>query len=148
MLKANADTFIYCMDDFFAFIYEPSMQSIEEYLRKVKECADASRFFVSDRPKNHSFIAEFSIGQQDIKQILSSLTVHDFSKCEPNRSKHVCNKGELVYIFGKELQLRDIDGEEHIVKTYIKLKVMAKQSRDFCIVISLHHTSNLPKPMF
>lgn len=109
-------------------------KEIERYLIAVKQSLNAGNFSLSSRSKNQELIFDYVCSEERYKEILSSLTVEDFSQVVHN--DHPKFKEELLYIFGKDvILLPRFGGSEEVVSLYIKLNKLANQ---YVIAVSFH----------
>ena len=114
-----------------------TISEIEEYLREVQACVTCGKYRVernSRRSDNNALYYDYVIGAAREKEILLSLTPYDFSEVRNN--EHKGYEHELLYIFGKDVDLLERYGDDlKTVSLYIKFNKLDGQ---FVIVISFH----------
>lgn len=79
---------------------------INDYLGEAKKLILDGKFRIalnSNRLTNLSLFDEYLINEESVKSILLNLTVYDF--CEKVQNKHANFNHELLYVFGKEIDL-------------------------------------------
>lgn len=107
---------------------------IEKYLQEVKLMVQKGKYRIADREKNHKLFLDYLITEDKCREILLDLCVEDFSEAVHN--EHTKFAHEILYIFGKEVELIQRYGEgTRKVPLYIKFN---KLDQSFLIVISLH----------
>lgn len=110
---------------------------VEEYLNRVKEAVKNDNYRIEmnkNRSDNRNLFVDYVLNEVRIKEILLSLTVHDFPESRKNNHKGFEN--EILYIFGKEIKALERFGVDYkAVKLYIKLNLIAD---DFVFVVSFH----------
>ena len=114
-----------------------SITDIETYLLEVKKAVECGKYHIernSRRPDNNALNHKYILSEAREKEILLSLTSYDFSEVRNN--DHVGYEYELLYIFGKDVELLERYGSElKTVSLYIKFN---KLENGFTIVISFH----------
>lgn len=104
------------------------------YIEEVKKAIREGRYQVSSRDKNEELFLNYIITEKERKEILLGLCVEDFCKAEPN--DHPGYPDEIVYIFGKDVELMPrFGGDIKTVSLYIKFN---KLDNSYVIVISFH----------
>lgn len=110
--------------------------NIGRYLQDTKALIRNNNYAIcygSNRQANCQLLMNYSINEYDIRLILLNLTIMDFIECYPNRKVQFQN--EIMYVFGKTLQLLSINsGEFETVHLYIKMCTV----NAFCTVVSFH----------
>jgi hypothetical protein len=114
-----------------------TQEEIEEYLSDVKKAVSEDRYRLdrnSRRQDNIDLFINYVIDESKAKDIILSLEVMDFSEIVQN--EHVGFEHEMLYIFGKDVQLLERTGTEEVtVSLYIKFN---KLENNYVIVISFH----------
>lgn len=114
-----------------------TQEEIEEYLSDVKKAVSEDRYRLdrnSRRQDNIDLFINYVIDESKAKDIILSLEVMDFSEIVQN--EHVGFKHEMLYIFGKDVQLLERTGTEEVtVSLYIKFN---KLENNYVVVISFH----------
>ena len=114
-----------------------TQEKIEEYLSDVKKAVSEDRYRLdrnSRRQDNIDLFINYVIDESKAKDIILSLEVMDFSEIVQN--EHVGFEHEMLYIFGKDVQLLERTGTEEVtVSLYIKFN---KLENNYVIVISFH----------
>lgn len=114
-----------------------TQEEIEEYLSDVKKAVSEDRYRLdrnSRRQDNIDLFINYVIDESKAKDIILSLEVMDFSEIVKN--EHVGFEHEMLYIFGKDVQLLERTGTEEVtVSLYIKFN---KLENNYVIVISFH----------
>ena len=114
-----------------------TQEEIEEYLSDVKKAVSEDRYRLdrnSRRQENIDLFINYVIDESKAKDIILSLEVMDFSEIVQN--EHVGFEHEMLYIFGKDVQLLERTGTEEVtVSLYIKFN---KLENNYVIVISFH----------
>ena len=111
-----------------------SKLNVEEYLSDVFAAVNAGRYQISPRQKNQDIYMDYVFTEEDAKKVILSLTVYDFSEAVQN--EHPQHSDEILYIFGKDINLMPRDGDsEEKVSLYIKFNKLTNQ---YVIVISFH----------
>lgn len=110
---------------------------INDYLGEAKKLILDGKFRIalnSNRLTNLSLFDEYLINEESVKSILLNLTVYDF--CEKVQNKHANFNHELLYVFGKEIDLiKRFEEKSEMVPLYIKFN---KIEDKFLIVVSFH----------
>lgn len=114
-----------------------SFSEVENYLVEVKQAIASGRYRIdrnTRRMDNCEFFSTYLVDEAKAKEILLSLTPMDFSEVRNNQ--HEGLEHELLYIFGKEVELsmRFCEGTKE-VSLYIKFN---KLEGNFVVVISIH----------
>ena len=103
----------------------------------VKKAVSEDRYRLdrnSRRQDNIDLFINYVIDESKAKDIILSLEVIDFSEIVQN--EHVGFEQEMLYIFGKDVQLLERTGTEEVtVSLYIKFN---KLENNYVIVISFH----------
>jgi len=114
-----------------------TQEEIEEYLSDVKKAVSEDRYRLdrnSRRQDNIDLFINYVIDESKAKDIILSLEVMDFSEIVQN--EHVGFEHEMLYIFGKDVQLLERTGTEEVtVSLYIKFN---KLENNYVIVISFY----------
>lgn len=114
-----------------------TQEEIEEYLSDVNKAVSEDRYRLdrnSRRQDNIDLFINYVIDESKAKDIILSLEVMDFSEIVQN--EHVGFEHEMLYIFGKDVQLLERTGTEEVtVSLYIKFN---KLENNYVIVISFH----------
>lgn len=114
-----------------------SFDEIKKYLTKVKAAVNAGNYRIERnrrRQANLALYKDYVIDEAKSKEIILSLTPYDF--CEVLQNEHKGFEHELLYVFGKDVELLQRFGpEEETVSLYIKFNKLENQ---FVIVISFH----------
>lgn len=111
-----------------------SREEVGQYLEEVKQAVRNDRYRVSPRGKNEELYVTYILSEAKCKEILLELCVEDFSEAVHN--EHPSHPEEVLYIFGKNVQLLTrFGGEEETVALYIKFNKLANM---YVIVISFH----------
>lgn len=114
-----------------------TQEEVEEYLSDVKKAVSEDRYRLdrnSRRQDNIDLFINYVIDESKAKDIILSLEVMDFSEIVKN--EHVGFEHEMLYIFGKDVQLLERTGTEEVtVSLYIKFN---KLENNYVIVISFH----------
>ena len=109
-------------------------EEVEKYLVAVKQAIREGRYRISPREKNEQLTNEYILSEANIEEILLALCVEDFSEAVQN--EHPQYQHEVLYIFGKEVQLLPRYGDEkETVALYIKFNQLTNL---FVIVVSFH----------
>lgn len=114
-----------------------SFTEVENYLADIKALIQCDQYQIDrniKRPANRALFIDYVISEADAKNILLSLTPFDFS--EVRKNEHVGREYELLYIFGKDVELKERFAD--LVKTvslYIKFN---KINQKLVVVISFH----------
>lgn len=114
-----------------------SITDIETYLLEVKKAVECGNYRIernSRRSDNNALNHKYILSEAREKEILLSLTPYDFSEVRNN--DHIGFEYELLYIFGKDVELLERYGSElKTISLYIKFN---KLESGFTIVISFH----------
>lgn len=114
-----------------------TLADIEAYLSEVKSAVRNNRYRIDRNPKrqdNLDLFLDYVLDEQMAKEILLSLEPMDFS--EILRNRHAGYEHELLYVFGKDVQLVERFGAgKRTVSLYIKFN---KLDHRFVVVISFH----------
>lgn len=109
-------------------------EEVAQYLAGVKQAVRSGRYRISPREKNEELYDTYVFSEEKCKEILLELSVEDFSDAVHN--DHPSHPEEILYIFGKEVQLLPLlGGSEEMVGLYIKFN---KLTNMYVIVISFH----------
>ena len=104
------------------------------YIEEVKKAIREGRYQVSSRDKNEELFLEYIISETEREQILLGLCAEDFCEAEPN--DHPAYSEEILYVFGKEVELMPrFGGHIKTVSLYIKFN---KLDNSYVIVVSFH----------
>lgn len=110
---------------------------IREYLSEVKEAVKANRYTIArnnNRQDNIDLFIDYVIDEADVRDILLSLEVGDFSERRKNDKKGY--EHETLYIFGKDVRLLERFGSaKRLISLYIKFN---KLENRYVIVVSFH----------
>lgn len=116
---------------------DPTRNEIAAYLAEVKRSVKKGRYRIEqneNRRDNIKLLVDYVISCDDVRNILLSLTVEDFS--ERKQNEHTGYEDERLYIFGKDVFLMERFGTgERLVPLYIKIN---KLKNLLVIVISFH----------
>lgn len=116
---------------------DATQKEIAAYLAEVKASVRARKYRIELNEKridNMKLQFDFVISSDDIRNILLSLEVEDFS--EKLQNEHAGYEDEMLYVFGKDVILLERFGTgEKLVPLYIKFN---KLKNLFVIVISFH----------
>ena len=114
-----------------------SVTEIDAYLQSVKALIKCDKYRIdtnSKRSANKDLFLKYVIDEALAKDILLSLTPYDFSEVRHN--SHVGYEHELLYIFGKDVELWErFRDNPKIVSLYLKFN---KLDDKLLIVISFH----------
>lgn len=114
-----------------------TIEEIEKYLNEVKALVACDKYRIDrnrKRQDNVALVNSYIIDEKREKQILLSLTPYDFSEVRNN--EHAGYEYELLYIFGKDVELLERYGSEvKTVSLYIKFNKLEDR---LLIVISFH----------
>ncbi len=114
-----------------------TQEEIAEYLADVKRAVTEDRYRLdrnSRRQDNIDLFINYVIDESKAKDIILSLEVMDFSEVVQN--EHIGFEHEMLYIFGKDVQLLERTGTKDVmVSLYIKFN---KLKNNYVIVISFH----------
>ena len=107
---------------------------VEKYLSEVRNAVNAGRYQIAARQKNQDLYIDYVFSEADVRNVILSLEVEDFSSAVQN--EHSQYPEEILYIFGKDVKLISrYEGVEELVPLYIKFN---KIENHYLIVISLH----------
>ena len=119
------------------YILDITQNEIEVYLAEVKEAIQNNRYRIeknSRRQDNIDLFVNYVIDETIAKDILLGLEAMDFS--EILRNEHKGYEHELLYVFGKDVELLERMGNtSKTVSLYIKFN---KMDSCYVIVVSLH----------
>ena len=114
-----------------------TQNEIEVYLAEVKKAIQNNRYRIeknSRRQDNIDLFVNYVIDETIAKDILLGLKATDFS--EILRNEHKGYEHELLYVFGKDVELLERMGNTgKTVSLYIKFN---KMDSCYVIVVSLH----------
>ena len=114
------------------YILNITQNEIEVYLAEVKEAIQNNRYRIEKNSRRQDNIDLFV--NYVIKDILLGLEAMDFS--EILRNEHKGYEHELLYVFGKDVELLERMGNtSKTVSLYIKFN---KMDNCYVIVVSLH----------
>lgn len=123
-----------CVD---VYILNITQNEIKVYLEEVKEAIQNNRYRIernSRRQDNIDLFVNYVIDETIAKDILLGLEATDFS--EILRNEHRGYEHELLYVFGKDVELLERMGNtSKTVSLYIKFN---KMENCYMIVVSLH----------
>lgn len=112
-------------------------QFIDRYLTEIKLSIRDGKYRIergAKRKDNDDLFYYYVIDEQKVQDILLSLDANDFS--EKLHNKHPGYEYELLYVFGKEIELLERFGNKKVrIPLYIKIN---KLLTGFVIVISFH----------
>lgn len=118
-------------------IFDVTRNDINAYLTEVKDAIQKNRYRIelnSHRQDNRNLFFTYVLDELMAKDILLSLTAADFSEILQN--EHKGYEQELLYVFGKDVQLLErIGNASRTVSLYIKFN---KMDNYYVIVVSLH----------
>ena len=110
---------------------------VKRYLASVKELIKQDKYQISlgkNRTDNTELFYTYNLKETEVKEILLSLSVEDFSEVVQNRNPAYPH--EKLYIFGKNVELsRRIGNSKTRIKLYIKINKIEDQ---YVIVVSFH----------
>ena len=119
------------------YILNITQNEIKVYLEEVKEAIQNDRYRIernSRRQDNIDLFVNYVIDETIAKDILLGLEATDFS--EILRNEHRGYEHELLYVFGKDVELLERMGNtSKTVSLYIKFN---KMENCYMIVVSLH----------
>ena len=119
------------------YIFNITQNEIKVYLEEVKEAIQNNRYRIernSRRQDNIDLFVNYVIDETIAKDILLGLEATDFS--EILRNEHRGYEHELLYVFGKDVELLERMGNtSKTVSLYIKFN---KMENCYMIVVSLH----------
>ena len=119
------------------YILNITQNEIKVYLEEVKEAIQNNRYRIernSRRQDNIDLFVNYVIDETIAKDILLGLEATDFS--EILRNEHRGYEHELLYVFGKDVELLERKGNtSKTVSLYIKFN---KMENCYMIVVSLH----------
>ena len=119
------------------YILNITQNEIKVYLGEVKEAIQNNRYRIernSRRQDNIDLFVNYVIDETIAKDILLGLEATDFS--EILRNEHRGYEHELLYVFGKDVELLERMGNtSKTVSLYIKFN---KMENCYMIVVSLH----------
>ena len=119
------------------YILNITQNAIKVYLEEVKEAIQNNRYRIernSRRQDNIDLFVNYVIDETIAKDILLGLEATDFS--EILRNEHRGYEHELLYVFGKDVELLERMGNtSKTVSLYIKFN---KMENCYMIVVSLH----------
>lgn len=114
-------------------------EAVEVYLDDVKNAIREKRYTVSSRDKNEQLLVDYVIDEEMREAIMLGLCVEDFCGCL--RNEHPNFSHEILYLFGKDVQLLPrFGGEERTVSLYIKFNKLS----DSCYIIISFHEQEKP----
>lgn len=117
-----------------------SKEHVENYVKDVKALVqkDQCQFELNyKRPDNRLLFEKYILDEAHAKEIIMSLEADDFS--EARKNKHSDHPDEILYIFGKDVQLAERYSDiEKLVPLYIKFNKINGSSGPFLIVVSFH----------
>lgn len=114
-------------------------EEITSVLDRIKNCVQNDKFNISlnkNRQDNINFIEEYNIRSERRKEILLNIEVRDFSHSLNNTNKGY--EHEVLYVFGPEVKLHNVEDVEDVVTIYIKFNIIERVSGDYTITISFH----------
>ena len=130
MIEKNKKTIIFMRVE--VYILNITQNEIEVYLAEVKEAIQNNRYRIEKNSRRQDNIDLFV--NYVIKDILLGLEAMDFS--EILRNEHKGYEHELLYVFGKDVELLERMGNtSKTVSLYIKFN---KMDNCYVIVVSLH----------
>lgn len=116
-----------------------SREEVESYLRDVKQAIREKRYSVSPREKNEQLFIDYIFSEESREKILLDLCVDDFCKAVYN--EHPKYSHEILYIFGKDVNLLPRFGDEEVqVSLYIKFN---KLESLYYIIVSFHEQEQI-----
>lgn len=119
------------------YILNITQNEIKVYLEEVKEAIQNNRYRIernSRRQDNIDLFVNYVIDETIAKDILLGLEATDFS--EILRNEHRGYEHELLYVFGKDVELLERMGNtSKTVSLYIEFN---KMENCYMIVVSLH----------
>lgn len=114
-------------------------EDISKYLAQVNQLICKDKFRIDrnkKRPSNVALFDKYLMTEEVAKNILLSLNVEDFSHLL--RNEHAGYEHEILYVFGKEIELlQRYEEEKETLELYIKFN-KTDVPFDFLIVISFH----------
>lgn len=134
MIGKNKNTIIASYGDVYLAVYK---DEIEQYLSDIKKAVEKNNYRIehnSNRKDNSDLFLTYVINERQVKKIILSLSVMDFS--EKLQNEHKGFEHECLYVFGKDVILleRFGDGKKR-VSLYIKFNMLEDC---FVIVVSFH----------
>lgn len=121
---------------------EISKDEIDNYLAEVKEEINNNNYIIAlndKRQENRNLFFDYVIDEAAAREILLALEVTDFSESVPN--EHPGFEYEMLYIFGKDVELLERageDGKKKKVSLYIKINKLNDSRGGRVIVVSFH----------
>lgn len=112
-------------------------KEIKDYLKEVKEAIKKDNYQIErndNREENNKLLLKYLLDEDDIKQILLSLNINNFSSIKKNY--HENYRYESLYVFGKKIKLllRTLNKEKEIT-LYIKIN---KRKDGYVVIVSIH----------
>ncbi len=116
-----------------------TLEKIESILDRLKTCLENNCFLISlgkNREVNKDFLRKYNLDKNKQIEMLNCLTKENFSKSEEHRN----HKGRMLYFFGRNYELTNLNGTREDVEVYIKFYIAEDQesNEDFTIIISFH----------
>ncbi len=126
-------------------VCEVTKEEVEILLQKIKKNIITNGYLVlSNRGKNMEFCKKFAINSKILKNIISKLTVEDFSSVLFN--EHPGYENEKLYVFAPKLKLVDLKGQRQDMQVYLKINYI--EVKRTAIVVSFHEALHNLEYMF
>ena len=114
-------------------------EDIENILCIIKKCIECNKYTISlnqNRRENIAFLNDYNIRSDKQKRILLNIKVDDF--CHSLQNMNVGYEHEVLYVFGPQVSLFNIDDVEEVVDIYTKFNIIDYGETNRTIVISFH----------
>ena len=126
-------------------VCEVTKEEVEILLQKIKKNIITNGYLVlSNRGKNMEFCKKFAINSKILKNIISKLTVEDFSSVLFN--EHPGYENEKLYVFAPKLKLVDLKGQRQDMQVYLKINYI--EVKRTAIIVSFHEALHNLEYMF
>lgn len=115
-------------------------KEIRRYLKEVKDSIRKDNYQIErneNREENNKLLLKYLLDEDDIKHILLSLNIDNFSCIKKNYHKNY--RYENLYVFGKKIKLllRTLNKEKEIT-LYIKIN---KKENGYVVIVSMHEAN-------
>ena len=114
-------------------------EDIENILCIIKKCIECNKYTISlnqNRRENIAFLNDYNIRSDKQKRILLNIKVDDF--CHSLQNTNVGYEHEVLYVFGPQVSLFNIDDVEEVVDIYTKFNIINYGETNRTIVISFY----------
>lgn len=114
-------------------------EDIENILCIIKKCIECNKYTISlnqNRRENIAFLNDYNIRSDKQKRILLNIKVDDF--CHSLQNMNVGYEHEVLYVFGPQVSLFNIDDVEEVVDIYTKFNIINYGETNRTIVISFY----------